>query len=340
MTVIKQGTYLLMEQAKCFEYSIIIPLLNEEHSLVELHRQIGCVMASLTDNYEIIFIDDGSTDQSYKVLLGIHAQDKKHTNVIKLKTNVGKATALQIAFEQAQGKVFITMDADLQDSPNEIPKFITALNENVDLVSGWKKRRYDPISKTLPSKLFNWVVRKISRVALHDFNCGFKAYRREIFDSFTLYGELHRYIPVLAYWQGFSVSEVIVEHKPRIHGKSKYGFTRLIKGFFDLMTILITHKYVTRPLHVFGTVGLLSVTFGFFALTYLSYLWLFGFGPIGNRPLLLFGMLAVLFGGQLVSFGLLAEMVTKSENNQKTIKMIDKIITASATKETLGVMDE
>ena len=207
------------------------------------------------------------------------------------------------------------MDADLQDDPKEIPRFLEKLEDGgYDIVSGWKENRLDPVDKTLPSKLFNWTTRKISGLSLNDFNCGYKVYRREVLDHINLYGELHRYIPVLAFWKGFSVGEIPVEHRAREHGVSKYGFERMFKGLFDLMTIYFTRKYERRPLHVFGFLGLIFGLLGAMALAYLSLLWVFGMGPIGTRPLLFFAILSVIFGAQLISFGLLAEMIAKVEN--------------------------
>ncbi|MCG8312563.1 MAG: glycosyltransferase family 2 protein [Pseudomonadales bacterium] len=298
---------------KIVDVSIIIPLMNEEGSLNELYDQITETMTSLGKAYEIIFIDDGSTDGSYDIIRNLHESDKR-VEVIKFRGNFGKASGLQAGFNAARGNIIITMDADLQDSPKEIPRFLSKLDEGYDIVSGWKKKRHDPKSKTGPSKLYNWVTRRISGIEIHDFNCGFKAYRREVFDHVELYGELHRYIPVLAGWKGYKVTEIVVEHQPRVHGESKYGWERLGKGMLDLITIYFTRKYAKRPLHIFGGLGLVCFMIGSLALTYLSVLWLFDAGPIGNRPLLFFGILSILFGGQLLSFGILAEMLAMVDN--------------------------
>ena len=295
------------------DLSIVIPLMNEEDSLVQLHQELTESLAATNKSYELIFIDDGSTDKSYSVLQTLHEQDS-NIEVIQFRRNFGKAAALQAAFDIAQGEFVFTMDADLQDDPKEIPRFLEKIEEGYDIVSGWKENRLDPVDKTLPSKLFNWATRKISGLELNDFNCGFKVYRREVLDHINLYGELHRYIPVLAFWKGFSVGEIPVEHRAREHGVSKYGFERMFKGLFDLLTIYFTRKYERRPLHVFGFLGLIFGLIGTVALTYLSLLWVFDMGPIGTRPLLFFGILSVIFGAQLISFGLLAEMIAKMDN--------------------------
>jgi glycosyltransferase involved in cell wall biosynthesis len=303
-----------MNQAS-IDISVVIPLMNEEGSLVELHRQLTEVLSGLAKSYELIFVDDGSTDNSYHIIADLHARDK-HVEVIKFRRNFGKAAALQAGVDVARGELIFTMDADLQDSPDEIPRFLEALEADggVDIVSGWKKKRHDPIGKTAPSRLFNWATRKVSGLELNDFNCGFKVYRREVFDHVSLYGELHRYVPVLAGWKGFKVGEIAVEHRAREHGVSKYGMERMLKGLFDLLTIYVTRKYSGRPLHIFGALGFVCSFLGIAALMYLTALWFLDLGPIGTRPLMFLGILLTLFGAQLISFGLLAEMISKSEN--------------------------
>ena len=307
------------------DLSIVIPTLDEEGSLEALHRQITAVLTDMTLQYEIIFVDDGSTDQSSRILATLHGDDP-HVKVIEFRRNFGKAAALNAGFEASAGEIIITMDADLQDDPAEIPHFIDAINSGLDMVSGWKKKRYDPLSKRLPSKLFNWTTCTIAGVELHDFNCGFKAYRRELLDHIELYGELHRYIPALASWKGFHVGEVVVQHHPRRFGKSKYGYERLLKGLFDIVTIYFTRKYGKRPLHVFGKMGLWFGLVGFIALVYLTVLWFMGQRPIGNRPLLMFGMLSVLFGMQLIVFGLVNEMLAKIEDRFDKGYVIKKVL--------------
>jgi glycosyltransferase involved in cell wall biosynthesis len=299
------------------DISVIIPLYNEKESLLELHRQLCEILKGLEKkSYEIIFVDDGSDDGSSEILKSLHDVDR-FVEVIRFRRNFGKAAALQAGIDNARGEMVITMDADLQDSPLEIPRFLAALGDDYDVVSGWKKSRQDPLSKTLPSRLFNWVTRCISGIDIHDFNCGFKLYRREVFDHVDLYGELHRYIPVLANWKGYKVTEIPVEHRPREHGHSKYGIERMLKGFFDLLTIYFTRKYESRPLHIYGLFGILFLALGGLILGYLVVLWYLDLGPIGDRPLLLFGILSMLFGAQLLSLGLVAEMLVKIDRGSR-----------------------
>lgn len=294
--------------------SVVVPLFNEAESLQPLHAQLTEVLTDLGHPYEILFINDGSTDPSPSLIEQLCDQDPR-VGAIHFRTNFGKAAALDAGFKAARGDLVVTMDADLQDDPREIPRLLQAL-EHHDLVSGWKKVRHDPWHKTIPSKLFNAVVRWASGLGLHDFNCGFKAYRAEAVRNLSLYGELHRYIPMLVAWQGFRVTELIVEHHPRQHGKSKYGVERFAKGFFDLLTVLLNTRYRSRPLHLFGLLGLGLGGLGVVVLSYLTVLWFAGFGPIGNRPLLLLGLLLVTVGVQLVSTGLLGEMVARNQSEQ------------------------
>ncbi|MEJ2110283.1 MAG: glycosyltransferase family 2 protein [Acidobacteriota bacterium] len=296
-----------------FDVSIVVPLYNEEASLQELHRRITEVLEKTGVSYELIFVDDGSEDRSYPILESLHASDP-HVKVVSFRRNFGKAAALTAGFEETVGDIVITMDADLQDDPDEIPNFIAEIRSGKDLVSGWKKQRHDPLNKRLPSKIFNIMFCAIAGLKLHDFNCGFKAYRRDLLDHIELYGELHRYIPALANWKGFKVDEIVVKHHPRKFGKSKYGYERILKGFFDMITIYFTRKYNKSPLHVFGKIGVFFGLIGFGALSYLAALWFLGYRPIGNRPLLFLGMLSILFGMQLVAFGLMNEMLVKIEN--------------------------
>jgi glycosyltransferase involved in cell wall biosynthesis len=289
--------------------SIIIPVLDEQGSLLELYRKLTEVLGQLDREYEIIFVDDGSIDGSVQLCRSLVESDPRVT-LVELRRHFGKATALQAGFQVAKGSIIITMDADLQDDPAEIPRFLAALDEDVDLVSGWKKNRQDPITKTLPSKLFNFATSLLTGIKLRDFNCGFKAYRREVVQGLDLYGELHRYIPVLAYASGFRTVEISVNHHPRSYGKSKYSFERFIRGAFDLMTVLFLGSFKRRPLHLFGLIGIALFGIGVLIDAYLSILWLTGTAWIGNRPLLIFGTLLIIVGVQVVIFGLLAEMVT------------------------------
>jgi glycosyltransferase involved in cell wall biosynthesis len=290
--------------------SVVIPLKDEVESLQELYERLSAVLEEMSGGHEIIFVDDGSTDGSIGLLLRLREADPR-VKVIEFRRNFGKAAALSAGFEVARGEIIFTLDADLQDDPKELPRFIEMLDSGYDLVSGWKKKRHDPASKRLPSKLFNGVTSWLTGIRLHDFNCGFKAYRREVVRQLDLYGELHRYIPALAGWSGFRVGELVVEHHARRFGKSKYGFERLARGFLDLLTVMLLTKFSKRPLHFFGMLGLLAGTAGTGILVYLTVLWFLGLGPIGNRPLLTFGVLFLISGIQLTTLGLLSEMITK-----------------------------
>jgi len=293
------------------ELSIVIPLLNEEDSLRELYQIIIDQLSKINiSNYEIIFVDDGSTDNSMEIIRQIHNENPK-VHCISFRRNYGKSAALAIGFKRARGKYIITMDADLQDDPAEIPNLIEKLNEGYDLVSGWKKQRYDPISKTLPSKLFNTVTSITSGIKLHDFNCGLKAYKSDVVKTLHIYGEMHRYIPALAHWEGFKITEIPVQHHRRKYGKSKYGIRRFINGFLDLLTVLFTTKYMKRPLHFFGTIGTISFLAGFIIDLILSIQWMAGAKNLSNRPLLWFGIALIVVGVQFISLGLIAELITK-----------------------------
>ena len=291
--------------------SVVIPLYNERESLEELYHGILETCEGNDYEFDILFVDDGSTDHSFDVLSEIREQDSR-VKIIRFLANTGKSAALQAGFDSAEGDLIITMDADLQDDPKEIPQLISALDGGLDMVSGWKKHRKDPISKKLPSKLFNMVVKFFSGLKLHDFNCGLKAYRREVIESFRIYGELHRYIPVLAKFHGFRVGEIVVEHHPRKHGRSKYGARRFISGFLDLLTVILLTRYTTKPLHFFGSVGLLFCFIGGIVNLYVVSLWVrSGFNNIGGRqPLLVGGVFLFLLGVQFISTGLLAELIT------------------------------
>jgi len=291
------------------DLSVIVPILNERGNLPELYKRLTEVLSQIPRKYEIIFVDDGSSDGCLD-LCRVLVESDAHVTLVELRRHFGKATALQVGFQVAQGDVIITMDGDLQDDPVEIPRFLEALEDGVDLVSGWKKRRRDPLGKTLPSKLFNWVTSMLTGIKLRDFNCGFKAYRREVVETLDLYGELHRYIPVLAHANGFRIGEIPVNHHPRQNGKSKYSFERFARGAFDLLTVLFLGSFKRRPLHLFGLIGIAFCGLGFAIDLYLSILWLTGIAYIGNRPLLILGTLLIIVGIQVLIFGLLAEMIT------------------------------
>ncbi|MBS1561944.1 MAG: glycosyltransferase family 2 protein [Bacteroidetes bacterium] len=292
--------------------SVVIPLLNEEESLPELSRQLEQVLDRITrSNYEVIFVDDGSTDRSYDVIRDIHARNQKF-KAIRFRRNYGKSAALAVGFAEVTGDIVITMDADLQDDPNEIPALISKLDEGFDLVSGWKRKRHDPWHKTIPSKLFNAVTSMMSGIKLHDFNCGLKGYRREVVDTVQVYGEMHRYIPALAHWEGFRVTEIPVLHHSRKYGTSKFGASRFLKGFLDLLTVMFTTRYVKRPLHFFGTVGSLFAVVGFATDLYLVIEWFMGLTSLSQRPLALFGVAMIIVGVQLISIGLIGELIVKN----------------------------
>lgn len=304
--------------------SIVVPLYNENESLVELHEGISKTLENMEMDSEILFVDDGSTDSSFEVLSGIRENDSR-VKVIRFMTNTGKSAALQAGFDAAKGDYIITMDADLQDDPAEMPSLIAALDGGMDMVSGWKKDRRDPLSKKLPSKFFNMIVRFFGGMNLHDFNCGLKAYRREVIESFKIYGELHRYIPVLAKFHGFRAGEIVVRHHPRKHGRSKYGARRFVSGFLDLLTVILLTRYTTKPLHFFGSFGLLFCLFGGIVNLYIVTLWVeSGFRNIqGRQPLLVGGVFLFLLGVQFISTGLLAELITHSRMEKSRTYRID-----------------
>jgi glycosyltransferase involved in cell wall biosynthesis len=295
------------------EISVIVPLYNEEGSIPTLHREITEALRKLGRPYEIIFSNDGSTDGSVAILEELTMTDPSVT-VLHLRRNFGKAMALSAGFKEASGRIVITMDADLQDNPVEIPKFVAGIESGYDLISGWKFHRKDPISKTLPSKLFNRVVSGTTGLPLHDFNCGFKAYSRNLVDNLRIYGELHRYIPALAYGEGYRVKEIKIDHRPRKYGKSKYGLERFTRGLLDLLTVLFITRYTRKPLHLFGSIGLVSIFLGMTINVYLSTIWAMG-TPIGHRPLLSLGVLLTVLGVQFVSTGLLGEMLARSQKD-------------------------
>jgi glycosyltransferase involved in cell wall biosynthesis len=272
-------------------------------------ERIHAVLTKMNRTYEAIFIDDGSTDRSFDVIRRLKAKYPA-VKAIRFRKNYGKSAALAVGFKAAEGPFVITMDADLQDDPAEIPNLIAKLEEGFDLVSGWKKTRHDPIGKTIPSRFFNFVTRIMTGIPLHDFNCGLKGYRRDVIKDVIVYGELHRYIPALAKWEGYArITEIPVQHHPRKYGYSKFGLSRFIKGFLDLLTVLFLTRYVKRPLHLFGLIGTLLLLAGLSINGYLTVDWFMG-TPIGQRPILFLGILLVLVGFQVISIGLIGEMIT------------------------------
>lgn len=294
--------------------SIIIPVLNEAESLEQLHTEIETVCARDSIDYEVIFVDDGSTDESWAL---IESLSEQHANVsgIRFRRNFGKAAALTAAMRASRGRVLMMMDADLQDDPEEIPRFLEKLDQGWDVVNGWKQRRLDPWHKVYPSKVFNAMVSRLMGLKLHDHNCGLKLFRSEVAAEIRIYGELHRFIAVLAHARGYRVTELPVNHRPRQFGHSKYGVRRFLRGFLDLVTVKFLTGYGYRPQHLLGAVGLTFFGLGLLGLGYLSVIWLLthlggmAYGPIGSRPLLAYSIAFLLLGAQAVSVGLIAELI-------------------------------
>lgn len=308
------------------DISIIIPVYNEEDNIILLYQKLSEQLYKITQNYEIIIVDDGSIDSTYKSIFPLHLQDPR-LKIIKFRKNFGKSTALNVAFYYANGKIIITMDGDLQDDPEEIPKFLEKIEDGFDLVSGWKYPRFDPIFKTIPSKIFNKMTCLLTGINLHDFNCGYKAYKRDVVKNIKLYGEMHRYIPALADWNGFKITEIKIKHHPRQSGKSKYGFSRIIKGFFDLITIKFLTNYASRPLHVFGVSGIILLFAGIIIGIYLLILKIIEDIILSERPLLMLSILLMIIGIQFISMGLLAEMITyRDVQDQNVDQFIERII--------------
>jgi glycosyltransferase involved in cell wall biosynthesis len=306
------------------ELSILVPVYNEVDSLPQLYDEIcrACA-APVVSSFEIIFVNDGSTDGSTEAMNALADQDPR-VIAIHLRRNFGKSPALAAGFQRARGEIIITMDADLQDDPAMIPEFVRMIREGADLVSGWKQRRHDPLDKTFPSRIFNYVVRASSGVKLHDFNCGFKAYRAECAGELRVYGGFHRFLPVFAHDRGFRVEELVVQHRPRVHGHSKFGKKRLVEGLLDLPTVLLLTRYRTRPLHFFGVPGALISAVGFAILSYLTVLRLLG-EAIGTRPLLMLGVLLVITGVQILCVGLVAELIVRSSMGRGEVFAIREV---------------
>ena len=297
--------------------SIVIPVYNEEGNLVALHEKLTASLKAIDLPYEIIFVDDGSKDGTWRLIKQLGAADP-HIHAIRQRRNFGKALGLSTGFAAANGSAIVTMDGDLQDDPDELPKFIDKLNDGYDLASGWKQRRQDPLGKTAPSKVFNWTVRNVTGVQLHDFNCGFKAYRSDAAKSIRLYGELHRFTPVLANAEGFRIAEIPVVHHPRTWGESKYGWSRLTKGFLDLFTVYFLTEYKQRPMHMLGVPGLVSAFLGVLIGLWLTFDKLILGNPIGTRPLLMLAVLLVVLGAQFFGMGLIGEFLANGSNEPDT----------------------
>ncbi|MDC1452313.1 glycosyltransferase family 2 protein [Vicingaceae bacterium] len=314
------------------DISIVIPLLNEEESLSELNDWIKKVMTEHKFSYEIIFIDDGSTDKSWAIIEEFNQKDNA-VKGIKFRRNYGKSAALNVGFEATQGDVVFTMDADLQDSPEELPEMYKMITEqNFHIVSGWKKKRYDPISKTIPTKLFNWATRKMTGIHLNDFNCGLKAYRSEVVKNIEVYGEMHRYIPAIAKWAGFTrITEKVVSHQERKYGVTKFGLERFINGFLDLLSINFVGKFGKRPMHFFGTVGTLMFFIGFVMVIYVLgekvvYLYEGINAPlVTDKPHFYVALTSMIIGVQMFLAGFLGELISRNSPNRNNYKIENKL---------------
>ena len=295
--------------------SVVVPVYNEERSVALLLDEVESALQPLGESWEAVFVDDGSADGSFTALTRLHAS-RPNVRVVRLRRNFGKAAALMAGFAEAAGSTIVTIDGDLQDDPAEIPRLLAKLDEGFDLVSGWKLRRRDGRSRRLLSRLFNRAVSRVSGLRLHDVNCGLKAYRSEVVEGIQIYGELHRFVPVLAHYRGYRVGEVPVNHRARAHGRSRYGSERYLRAFLDLLTVSFIGRYRHRPLHLFGGLGLALGLIGFAVLVYLTVVKLTGHA-IGQRPLLTLGVLLVVVGLQFFSLGLLSEMVTSQHEERR-----------------------
>jgi glycosyltransferase involved in cell wall biosynthesis len=311
-----------MEQ---IDISVVIPFFNEQDSLNELFDALIRVLSGVGKRYEIVLIDDGSTDNSADVAKRLSTAHPE-ARLIRLRGNQGKTAALKAGFDHSRGQIVFTMDADLQDDPKEIPRFIEAIDQGCDLVSGYKKKRFDPMLKRWSSRLYNGLMRAITGLQIHDINCGFKAYRRRVVDELWLYGEMHRLTPLIAHWKNFKVGEITVEHHCRRYGVSKYHSNRIFRGLMDLLTLSFLMRFYQSPSHQFGKIGFISFLLGFFICLYLTILWFLDLGPIGNRPLLFLGILLIILGIQFFGFGLLAELQTFNALKDDKPYIISEII--------------
>lgn len=306
--------------------SIVIPVLDEEGSIPELVDRIRSVCDGSGFTFEVLFVDDGSSDETWDVIREMHERDPRIAG-LRFRRNYGKSAALAVGFERARGRYVVTMDGDLQDDPAEIPGLIALLETGYDLVSGWKKKRQDPLSKTIPSRFFNFVTRRIAGIPLHDFNCGLKAYRSDVIKTVKVYGELHRYIPLLAKWEGFErITEKEVQHHPRRHGTTKFGLERFLRGFLDLLSVTFLTRFASRPMHFFGTFGTLAFLGGFIISLWISIDKLYFGHPIGDRPLLLLGVALILVGVQMFTTGLIGQMIVEPRMQRTdTIQLLDTL---------------
>ena len=298
--------------------SIVIPVLNEELNLALLHREIDEVLRSAGLQAEMIIVDDGSKDGSWNEVTQLARRDPRVRGV-RFRRNFGKAAALSAGFACVRGDFVVTLDADLQDNPAEIPGLIRQLEAGFDLVNGWKRHRFDPWHKVIPSRIFNWMIRLASGLKLHDHNCGLKGYRTEVVRDIRIYGELHRFITLLAHARGFKVTEMEVQHRPRIHGQSNYGLERFVKGLLDLLTVRVLTLFGERPLHFLGGTGLVAFAVGFLGLAYLAWLWVTGHRPIGTRPVLIYSAASLLLGAQMMSAGILAELIVSRLSSESDL---------------------
>jgi glycosyltransferase involved in cell wall biosynthesis len=309
--------------------SVVVPIRNEERSIAFLYDELAAALDPLGVPWEAVFVDDGSTDGSFAALTRLHA-GAENVRVVRLRRNFGKAAALVAGFDQAQGDTIVTIDGDLQDDPAEIPRLLAKLEEGFDLVSGWKRERRDPLTRRLLSRVFNAVTSRFSGLRLHDMNCGLKAYRAEVVRGLRIYGELHRFVPVLAHYRGYRIAELPVNHRPRGHGRSRYGPERYLRGFLDLLTVSFIGRYRHRPLHLFGGLGLVLGLAGIAILVYLTILKIGGHA-IGERPLLTLGVLLVVVGLQFFSLGLISEMITshheeRAPERERAELLVDEIL--------------
>ena len=313
------------------DVSVVIPLLNEEESLEVLYRQLVDALDKVNRSYEIIFVDDGSRDHSYQILKQLHERDA-HVRVIRFRRNFGQSAAFAAGFDFARGEVIITMDADLQNDPNDIPRLLAKIDEGFDVVSGWRVRRQDKIiTRKIPSKVANALIGKVTGVHLHDYGCSLKAYRYDVVKNIKLYGEMHRFIPALASWMGTEVAEIPVNHHARQFGKSKYGLGRIVRVILDLLTVKFLLQYATRPAQIFGFLGLASLTLGSLIAAYLAVLKVFFDQAIGNRPLLLLSVLMIVFGVQLITTGLIGELLVRTyyESQNKPVYVVKEMLLGS-----------
>lgn len=311
------------------ELSFVIPVMNEDATIVVLFERIRTALDLIQITaFEVIFIDDGSTDLSWRKIEALKAEFPGQIIGIRFRRNFGKSAALNEGFKQAKADLIFTLDADLQDDPAEIPHFLQKMSEGYDIVSGWKQNRKDTLSKTLPSRVFNKVTAVISGVNLNDFNCGFKLYKKEVIKHITIYGELHRYIPVLAHELGFRIAEISVKHHERAYGLSKYGWERYSRGTLDLLTVLVTTKYLQKPNHLFGGLGILFGLTGLSVLLYLACIWIFAGQSIGSRPLLTLGVLLCFTSVQMISLGLISELINKKSRSSHSndVSIVETLI--------------